>query len=171
MYSTTTVDMNTWRRRMTPFRSEKDTKLEVPSGSRSCSWPDAFLRRRAHDIVQHTTAATLCAIAGELTFRRSSSTGTRRGGTTFKSNRRLHLLRSDVKGEKSPRQGSSLRRDGNLVPGAAGNWKAVFMEQRATGTLQICEEPFTILRIPKLYNSEQTRSSGRHHVTRTGLGT
>jgi arylsulfatase len=42
--------------------------------------------------------------------------------------------------------------DGNLVALRAGNWKAVFMEQRCPGTLLIWGEPFTTLRIPKLYN-------------------
>ena len=32
------------------------------------------------------------------------------------------------------------------------NWKAVFMEQRATGTLQVWLEPFVPPRIPKLFN-------------------
>jgi arylsulfatase len=34
----------------------------------------------------------------------------------------------------------------------AGNWKAVFMEQRVKGTLELWAEPFTVLRIPKLFN-------------------
>ena len=32
------------------------------------------------------------------------------------------------------------------------NWKVVFMEQRAPGTLQIWAEPFVPLRVPKLFN-------------------
>ena len=32
------------------------------------------------------------------------------------------------------------------------NWKQVFLEQRAAGTLQIWAEPFTVLRVPKLFN-------------------
>ena len=32
------------------------------------------------------------------------------------------------------------------------NWKAVFMEQRRQGTLEIWAEPFTVLRVPKLFN-------------------
>jgi hypothetical protein len=32
------------------------------------------------------------------------------------------------------------------------NWKAVFMEQRMQGTLQIWAEPFVPLRVPKLFN-------------------
>ena len=32
------------------------------------------------------------------------------------------------------------------------NWKVVFMEQRAQGTLQIWAEPFVPLRVPGLFN-------------------
>ncbi|MDW1878110.1 arylsulfatase, partial [Vibrio sp. Vb1026] len=31
-------------------------------------------------------------------------------------------------------------------------WKLVFMEQRAKGTLRIWAEPFTKLRVPKIFN-------------------
>ena len=32
------------------------------------------------------------------------------------------------------------------------NWKVVFQEQRCPGTLQVWAEPFTPLRVPKLFN-------------------
>ena len=32
------------------------------------------------------------------------------------------------------------------------NWKLVFMEQRCHGTMQVWAEPFTRLRLPKLFN-------------------
>ena len=32
------------------------------------------------------------------------------------------------------------------------NWKFVFMEQRAPGTLRIWAEPFVTLRLPKIFN-------------------
>lgn len=58
-----------------------------------------------------------------------------------------------TEGVKSPRQGLIyFSDDGDLVAVRAGNWKAVFMEQRAKGTLDIWAEPFTVLRIPKLFN-------------------
>ena len=57
------------------------------------------------------------------------------------------------KGVKSPRKGFIyFSDDGDLVAVRAGNWKAVFMEQRCPGTLQIWAEPFTVLRAPKLFN-------------------
>jgi arylsulfatase len=42
--------------------------------------------------------------------------------------------------------------DGDLTALRYDNWKVVFMEQRATGTLQIWAEPFTELRVPKIFN-------------------
>ena len=32
------------------------------------------------------------------------------------------------------------------------NWKLVFLEQRAAGTLRVWAEPFTRLRVPKIFN-------------------
>ena len=42
--------------------------------------------------------------------------------------------------------------DGDLTGLRYDNWKFVFKEQRATGTLQIWSEPFTTLRVPKIFN-------------------
>ena len=47
-------------------------------------------------------------------------------------------------------EGGSL--NGDLVAIRFANWKAVFMEQRAPGTLRVWAEPFTPLRVPKLYD-------------------
>ena len=42
--------------------------------------------------------------------------------------------------------------DGDLVAMRYENWKVVFEEQRAQGTLRIWAEPFTKLRVPKIFN-------------------
>jgi len=42
--------------------------------------------------------------------------------------------------------------DGDLVGLRYDNWKFVFAEQRAQGTVQIWAEPFVFLRIPKIFN-------------------
>ena len=42
--------------------------------------------------------------------------------------------------------------DGDLTGLRYDNWKFVFMEQRAPGTLRVWSEPYTALRIPKLFN-------------------
>jgi arylsulfatase len=42
--------------------------------------------------------------------------------------------------------------DGDLLAIRYDNWKVVFMEQRCPGTMQVWAEPFTTLRVPKLFN-------------------
>jgi arylsulfatase len=42
--------------------------------------------------------------------------------------------------------------DGDLVGLRYDNWKIVFAEQRATGTMKIWSEPFVPLRVPKIFN-------------------
>jgi arylsulfatase len=42
--------------------------------------------------------------------------------------------------------------DGDLTAFRYDNWKIVFMEQRAIGTLRIWAEPFVALRVPKIFN-------------------
>ena len=42
--------------------------------------------------------------------------------------------------------------DGDLTALRVDNWKLVFLEQRAPGTLQVWAEPFTPLRVPKMFN-------------------
>jgi hypothetical protein len=42
--------------------------------------------------------------------------------------------------------------DGDLTAIRFDNWKIVFLEQRAEGTLRIWAEPFVELRVPKLFN-------------------
>ncbi len=55
--------------------------------------------------------------------------------------------------DHSPRRGFFyFSDDGDLVAMRFENWKAVFLEQRCPGTLQVWAEPFTHLRLPKIYN-------------------
>src|SRR5262249_50261402 len=42
--------------------------------------------------------------------------------------------------------------DGDLTAFRYDNWKVVFMEQRAVGTMRVWSEPFTTLRVPKIFN-------------------
>jgi arylsulfatase A-like enzyme len=42
--------------------------------------------------------------------------------------------------------------DGDVLGLRYDNWKVVFMEQRCHGTLQVWAEPFTRLRLPKIFN-------------------
>jgi arylsulfatase len=55
--------------------------------------------------------------------------------------------------EHSPRRGFFyFNDDAELVAMRSENWKIVFAEQRCQGTLRIWAEPFTPLRVPKLFN-------------------
>jgi arylsulfatase len=42
--------------------------------------------------------------------------------------------------------------DGDLTALRYQDWKIIFLEQRATGTLQVWAEPFTPLRVPLIFN-------------------
>ena len=54
---------------------------------------------------------------------------------------------------KSPRESFFYINDDQQLTGLRyDNWKMVFMEQRAVGTMRIWSEPFTTLRVPKIFN-------------------
>jgi arylsulfatase len=160
MYSTDNgPHMNTWPDgAMTPFRSEKDTNWEgafrVPLVVR---WPGKIPAGVVtNDIVQHHDwLPTFLAMAGEPDIVEKLKKGHKAGDKTFKVHIDGYSLLDFLtkKGVKSPREGFIyFSDDGDLVAVRAGNWKAVFMEQRCSGTMQIWAEPFTPLRMPKLYN-------------------
>jgi arylsulfatase len=55
--------------------------------------------------------------------------------------------------EKAPRESFFyINDDQQLVALRYDNWKMVFMEQQAAGTLLIWANPFTNLRVPKIFN-------------------
>ena len=55
--------------------------------------------------------------------------------------------------DHSPRKGFFyFSDDGDLTAVRFDNWKIVFMEQRVPGTMRIWAEPFTPLRVPKIFN-------------------
>jgi arylsulfatase len=55
-------------------------------------------------------------------------------------------------GEAARKEFFYINDDAQLVAMRYDNWKMVFCEQRAQGTLRIWAEPFTCLRLPKLFN-------------------
>ncbi|HEY1428501.1 MAG TPA: arylsulfatase [Candidatus Tumulicola sp.] len=160
MYSTDNgPHMNTWPDgAMTPFRSEKDTNWEgafrIPLVVR---WPGKIPAGAiSNEIVQHHDwLPTFLAAAGESDIVAMLKKGYEAGGETFK----VHIDGFNLlpflteNGTPSPREGLFyFDDDGNLVAIRVKNWKMVFMEQRCPGTMQIWAEPFTVLRVPKLYN-------------------
>jgi arylsulfatase len=95
------------------------------------------------------------AMAGDADIPKKLLTGYDADGRTFKVHIDGYNLLPYLTGqeETSPRKGLIyFDDDGNCVAVRYGNWKVVFMEQRCRGTLQVWAEPFTSLRLPKLYN-------------------
>ncbi|MXO61056.1 sulfatase-like hydrolase/transferase [Altererythrobacter salegens] len=141
----------------TPFRSEKNTSYEgayrVPAMVR---WPGKIPAGSiSNDIVSHLDwLPTFAEMAGI-----DDITGQLKKGATLNGNKyKVHLdglsqVGHLTKGEKSPREGFIYWTDeGDVAAIRVDNWKALFMEQRCTGTLQIWAEPFVTLRTPKLFN-------------------
>ena len=151
--------MNTWPDgAMTPFRSEKNTNWEgafrVPLMIR---WPGKIPAGVvSNEIVQHHDwLPTFLAAAGEPDVVDKLKEGHEAAGKTFKVHIDGYNLLPYLTGEvdESPRKGLIyFSDDGDLVALRFDNWKIVFMEQRSVGTLELWAEPFTPLRVPKLFN-------------------
>jgi arylsulfatase len=160
MYSTDNgPHMNSWPDAgMTPFRNEKNSNWEgayrVPAMVR---WPGKIKPRSvSNEIVSHMDwLPTLVAMAGEPDIKGKLKEGYKAGEKTFKVHLDGYNLLPYLTGveKKSPRLAFFyFSDDGDLTGLRYDNWKMVFMEQRATGTLRIWAEPFVALRVPKLFN-------------------
>jgi arylsulfatase len=161
MYSTDNgPHRNTWPDGgMTPFRSEKNTNWEgafrVPMMVR---WPGHIKARSiSNDIVQHHDwLPTFLAMAGDPdVVEKLKKGGYKAIGRTFKNHidgvNLLPYLTGNEK--KSPRNFYFyFSDDGDMLAMRYDNWKLVFMEQRCKGTMQVWAEPFTRLRLPKIFN-------------------
>jgi arylsulfatase A-like enzyme len=151
--------MNTWPDgAMTPFRNEKNSNWEgafrVPLLMR---WPGKIKAGVvSNEIVQHHDwLPTFLAAAGDADIVEKLKKGHKAGDKTFKVHIDGYNLLAYLTGKqpKSPRPGFIyFSDDGDLVAARYDNWKVVFMEQRAPGTLRVWAEPFVALRVPKLYN-------------------
>ncbi|KRG48979.1 arylsulfatase [Stenotrophomonas panacihumi] len=142
----------------TPFRSEKNTNWEgafrVPMLVR---WPGKIEAGRvSNEIVQHHDwLPTFLAMAGEPDVVEKCKKGYKAIGRTYKNHIDGYNLVPYLTGEqeKSPRNlFVYLSDDGDVLGLRYDNWKIVFMEQRLKGTMQLWAEPFTRLRLPKLFN-------------------
>jgi arylsulfatase len=142
----------------TPFRSEKNTNWEgafrVPCLLR---WPGHIKPGSvSNDIVSGLDwLPTFMAVVGDPNITDELLKGYNVGGKTFK----VHLDGYNQLPYLTGQQDHSARKefiyfndDGDLVALRYENWKFVFEEQRSTGTMRIWAEPFTKLRVPKLFN-------------------
>lgn len=144
---------------MTPFRSEKNTNWEgafrIPLLVR---WPGRVKPGSiANGIVQHHDwLPTFCAMAGAHDVMDKLKKGYKAGdGRTYKN----HIDGFDLtdyitgKAKESPRNlFFYFSDDGDVLALRYDNWKLTFMEQRCKGTMQVWAEPFTKLRLPKIFN-------------------
>jgi arylsulfatase len=151
--------MNTWPDAgMTPFRSEKNSNWEgafrVPAMVR---WPGVIKPGTVcNDIVSHLDwLPTIVEAAGDPGIKEKLLKGHTVGKKTFKVHLDGHSLLPYFTG-KTPHHARKgflyFTDDGDLACLRYDNWKFVFMEQRAAGTMQVWAEPLTPLRVPKLFN-------------------
>lgn len=152
---------NTWPdASITPFRSEKNTNWEggwrVPMFTR---WPHKFPAGKTLNgiISLQDWLPTLLAAAGEPDITEKLVQGHTIGDRTFRVHidgiNMLPYLIGEV--QESPRNNLFyVSDDGDLIALRYGDWKLVFMEQRAK-QLACWFEPFVPLRVPKLFNLRQ----------------
>jgi arylsulfatase len=139
-----------------PFRGEKNTNWEggyrVPCVIR---WPGVIKPGTVlNDIFAHEDMLpTLLAAAGDPNVKEKLLTGMPVGNKTFKVHLDGYDLTDALAGKTpSPRhEFFYFNDDGSLVGLRYNQWKVVFAEQRAEG-LDVWQEPFVSLRLPKLFN-------------------
>ena len=160
MYSTDNgPHMNSWPdAAMTPFRSEKNSNWEgayrVPAMVR---WPGHIKAGTVNnDIISHLDwLPTLLAAAGVPDVKEQLLKGMKVGDTTFKVHidgyNMLPLLTGQT-AEDPRKEFFYFGDEGGLNCMRYDNWKFVFSEQRKQGTMGIWAEPFTELRLPKIFN-------------------
>lgn len=150
---------NTWPdAATTPFRGEKNSNWEggwrVPALVR---WPGKIEPGSvSNDIMHHMDwLPTFLAAAGDSDIKEKLLKGHQAGDKTFK----VHLDGYNClpyltgEAEKSPRaEVFYFSDDGDLTALRYNDWKFIFLEQRAPGTLRVWSEPFVKLRLPKLFN-------------------
>jgi arylsulfatase len=160
MYSTDNgPHMNSWPDAgMTPFRSEKNTNWEgayrVPAMVR---WPGKIKPGTvSNELVAHLDwLPTLLAMAGDTQIKEKLAKGTKVGDMNYKVHLDGDNLLPYLTGQvaKSPRESFLYFSDEQqLVALRYDNWKMVFMQQETPGTLFIWMNPFTNLRVPKIFN-------------------
>ncbi|MDE1180951.1 arylsulfatase [Paraburkholderia sp.] len=142
----------------TPFRSEKDTNWEgafrVPAMIR---WPGKI---KPNTVSRQMMSGldwfpTLLAAAGDTGISDRLLKGGAIGGKTFKVHLDGYNFMPYLTGQakEGPRhEFYYFNDDGVLVAMRYNDWKFVFCEQREPGGFQVWANPFTCLRVPKMFN-------------------
>jgi arylsulfatase len=102
-----------------------------------------------------TWLPTFLAMAGDPDASEKLKKGYQAVGRTYRNHIDGYSLMPLLTGERkeSPRKFFVyISDDGDVLGVRFDNWKVVFMEQRCQGPMQIWAEPFTRLRLPKLFN-------------------
>jgi arylsulfatase len=152
--------MNSWPdAAMTPFRGEKNTNWEggwrVPSMVR---WPGRIEAGAVSNEIMHHMdwLPTYVAAAGSDDIKeRLMEGGVRAIGRRYKVHLDGYNFLPYLTGQtdEGPRKEIFyFTDDGDLSALRYEDWKLVFMEQRAEGTLKLWANPFTPLRIPLMFN-------------------
>ncbi|TGD73526.1 arylsulfatase [Mangrovimicrobium sediminis] len=150
---------NTWPdAASTPFRGEKNTNWEggwrVPAMVR---WPGKIESGSVSNEIMHHMdwLPTFLAAAGEPNVKEELLDGYRAIGRKYK----VHLdgynflpLLTGQTSEGPRHEIFYFSDDGDLTALRYNDWKAIFMEQKATGTLRVWMEPFVPLRVPLIFN-------------------
>jgi len=155
----------------TMFRGEKNTNWEggyrVPTMIR---WPGVIKPGTiVNDIGAHEDMLpTLLAAVGDTTVKEDLKKGRTAGGTTYKVHLDGYNLMPALKGEAPwpRREFIYWTDDGSVAALRYGQWKMVFLEQRARG-FDVWQEPFVELRMPKLFN---LRSDPFERADKEGIG-
>src|SRR5262249_51184531 len=119
-----------------------------------------------HEVSHNDWIPTLCAVAGEPDIADRLKAGYTANGISYKiyldGYNQLEFLRN-VSGSAANNNGVKSARDkffysdddGLLVAMRQGDYKYVFSEQRAPGTMQVWAKPFETLRLQKIFNLMQ----------------
>ena len=150
---------NTWPDAgLNPFRGEKNSNWEggwrTPSMIR---WPNHI---KAGSISNEIISGmdwmpTFLAAAGNANVKDELLKGKKVGNKTFKVHLDGYNFLPNLTGEvkKGPRQEIFyFSDDGDLTAMRFDDWKLIFMEQKATGTMEVWMNPFTPLRAPLIFN-------------------
>jgi len=155
--------MNSWPdAAMTPFRNEKNSNWEgayrIPAMVR---WPGKIKPGTVTtEMMSHLDwAPTLLAAAGVPDIKEQLLKGYKIGGTFGGTTYKVHLdgynflpflTGQEAKGPRT--EFFYFNDEGGLTAMRYDNWKLIFAEQRAPGTLRVWAEPFTELRLPLMFN-------------------
>jgi arylsulfatase len=143
---------------VSPFRGEKNTNWEggwrTPSMVR---WPGHIEAGSVSNEIMSTQDwfPTLLAAAGNPNVKEELLNGTTAIGREYKVHLDGYNFLPHLTGEeeKGPRKEIFyFSDDGDLTALRYDDWKLIFMEQRAQGTMKVWSEPFIPLRIPLIEN-------------------